>query len=87
MFPHVKFCIVVPDTDGFLVWNLLHVTLVAPGILMWFIDFLENMRTPDVCECTVSVVLTTGGIHEKNYLYIFVLTVTHFLLFRVTRKV
>jgi hypothetical protein len=32
MFPHVKFCVVPPDTHGFSVWNLLHVTLLAPEI-------------------------------------------------------
>ena len=48
MFPHVKFCIVPPDTHGFSVWNLLHVTLLAPEILRWFIDFLEYVHTPDV---------------------------------------
>jgi hypothetical protein len=87
MFPHVKFCIVPPDTHGFSVWNLLHVTIVAPGILRWFKDFLEYMLTPDVYECTLAVVLTTGGIREKNCLWIFILTVTHVFFFRVMRRV
>jgi hypothetical protein len=87
MFLHVKFCIVPPDTQGFSVWNLLHVTLLAPEILRWFIDFLDIMHTPDVYEWTLAVVLTTGGIHEKIFLCIFILTVTHLLLFRVMRRV
>jgi len=86
-FPHVKFCIVPLDTHGFSAWNLLQVTLLAPEILRWFIDFLEYMQTPDVHDCTLTVILTTGGIHEKNFLCIFILTITHLLLFRVTRRV
>jgi hypothetical protein len=87
MFPHVKFCIVPPDTRGFSVRNLLHVTFLALEILRWFVDFLEYMQTPDVYERTLTLVLTTGGIHEKYFLCIFILTVTHLLLFRVTRRV
>lgn len=87
MFHHVKFCIVPPDTHGFSVWNSLNVTLLAPEILRWFVNFLEYMHTPDVYECTLTVVLATGGIHEKNFLCIYILTVTHLLLFRVMRGV
>jgi hypothetical protein len=71
MFLHVKFCIVLPDTHWFSVWNLVYVTIVAPGILKWMIDFLEYMLTSDVYECTLAVVLTTGGIHEKNCVFSF----------------
>jgi hypothetical protein len=88
MFLLVKLCIVPPDTHWFSVWNLFHVTIVAPEILRWFIDFFEYMLTSEVYECTLSVVLTTGGIHEKKmFLHIFILTVTHLLLFRVMRRV
>lgn len=30
-----KFCDVAPSIDGFVLWNVLHVTLMAPGILRW----------------------------------------------------
>jgi hypothetical protein len=48
------------------------------------------MLTPEVYECTLAVVLTTGGIHGKKkklFLHIFILTVTLLLLFRVMRRV
>jgi hypothetical protein len=34
-----KFCTVAPNICGFLVWNLSYVTLQAPRILRWFLDF------------------------------------------------
>jgi hypothetical protein len=34
-----KFCTVVPNTCGSSAWNLLHVTLLAPRILRWFLVF------------------------------------------------
>jgi hypothetical protein len=71
MFPHVQFCIVPSATHGFSVWNLLHVTLLAPEILRWFIDFLKYMHTPDIYECTLTVVLTTGGIRGGDVYFHF----------------
>jgi hypothetical protein len=34
-----KFCRVAPKICGSSVWNLLHVTLLAPTILMWLLYF------------------------------------------------
>ena len=34
-----KLCTVAPDTCGSPVWNSLHVTHLAPIILMWLLDF------------------------------------------------
>jgi hypothetical protein len=34
-----KFYAVVPDVCGPLVWDLLHVTVLAPVILTWLLDF------------------------------------------------
>jgi hypothetical protein len=31
--------------SGFLLWNLLHVTLLPPWILRWLLDFLKNLCT------------------------------------------
>lgn len=34
-----KFCVVVPNICGLLAWNLLHIILLVPIILRWFLDF------------------------------------------------
>jgi hypothetical protein len=39
-----KFCMVAPNICGPWVWNLLHITLLAPRILRWLIDFWK------ICE-------------------------------------
>ena len=39
-----KFCMVEPNICGALVWNLFHVTVLAPRILRWLIDFWK------ICE-------------------------------------
>jgi hypothetical protein len=34
-----KFCTVVPNICGSWVWNLIHVILMVPRVLRWFLDF------------------------------------------------
>ena len=41
-----KVCTVAPNICGFLVWNLLHITLMAPRILSWLLYFFKNMCPP-----------------------------------------
>jgi hypothetical protein len=41
-----KFCRVWPNICGSSVWNMLHITLLAPIILRWLLDVLENLFTP-----------------------------------------
>ena len=38
------FCTVTPNIFGPSVWNLLHVTLLATGILKWLVDFWEVLH-------------------------------------------
>jgi hypothetical protein len=40
------FCTVAPNTRISSVWNLFRVTLLAPRILGWLLDFFENLNTP-----------------------------------------
>jgi hypothetical protein len=37
----LKFSTVGPDTCGSALWNLLHVTLLAPGIFRWILGFCK----------------------------------------------
>jgi hypothetical protein len=37
-----NFCTVAPNTCGFSVWTLLHVALLAPRILIWFLGFQKS---------------------------------------------
>ena len=39
--PGAWFCTVVPNICGRLLWNLLHVILLAPRIVRWLLDFLK----------------------------------------------
>lgn len=41
--PDAWFCTTAPDICGRLSWSLLHVTLLAPGILRRLLDFLKNL--------------------------------------------
>jgi len=34
-----KCCMVTPNVDGTLAWNILHVTILEPRILRWLPDF------------------------------------------------
>jgi hypothetical protein len=36
-----EFLTVVPNIGGLSVWNLLHVTVLAPRILRWLLDFWQ----------------------------------------------
>ena len=38
-----KFCAVAPNIFGSSVWNLLHVTILAPRILRWLLNFKKNI--------------------------------------------
>ena len=40
------FFTVAPNTCGFLVWSLLHVTLLPPWIFRWLLDFWKCLCTP-----------------------------------------
>jgi hypothetical protein len=37
---------VAPNICGYSVWKLFHVTLLAPRILMWHLDFLKKIAPP-----------------------------------------
>jgi len=41
-----KFCTLAPDICGSLVWNLLHVTNLAPRIFRWLLDFWNMCPLP-----------------------------------------
>jgi hypothetical protein len=41
-----KFCAVAPPTSGCSVWNVLHITLLAPKILRWLLDFFWKNCCP-----------------------------------------
>jgi hypothetical protein len=42
-----KFCMLVPNICGCSVWTSLHVTLLAPRILRWLLDFPEHLCVPE----------------------------------------
>lgn len=37
-----KFCTLAPNVCGSSIWNCLYVSLLAPGILRWFLDFWQR---------------------------------------------
>jgi len=41
-----KFCTVASNICGFSVWSLFHVTLLAPKILSWILDFWKIYEYP-----------------------------------------
>ena len=45
-----KCCTVALNICGFSVWNLLHVTPLAPRIFWWLLDFMENFCIPVLCH-------------------------------------
>jgi len=51
-------CLVAPIICGSSVWNLLHVTLLAPRILTWPLDFWKNFFIP-VHEHSQTVIFTS----------------------------
>ena len=46
--PPEKFGTVAPNICGPAVCNLLHVTLLAPRILRWLLDFWKNLWIPEL---------------------------------------
>lgn len=43
----LNFCTMLPNICGSLLWILLHVTLLAPNVLWWLLDFWKNLCTSD----------------------------------------
>ena len=42
-----KFCMLVPNIRGCSEWTSLHVTLLAPRILRWFLEIAEDLCIPE----------------------------------------
>jgi hypothetical protein len=40
-----KFCVVVPNTFGFTVWNMIHITYLVPRILRWRLHFIKFVHS------------------------------------------
>ena len=54
-----KFCIMARNIHGSSIWNLLCVTLLAPTILQWFLDFWK------ICApCSIHPMHVTSGVSE-----------------------
>jgi len=54
-----KFCVVASNICGFSVWTLLHVTVLAPRILRWLLDFCKccaalSSKTNNFCHFTLA---------------------------------
>jgi hypothetical protein len=55
-----EFYTVVPDICGPSVWNLLHITLLMPRILRWFLDFWK------ICGALQKTVILTVTADETS---------------------
>jgi hypothetical protein len=51
---------------GSSVWNFLHVTLPVLRILMWLLDFLENLKMFCVCVCVCVCACVTHVLNEMS---------------------
>ena len=41
------FCMLAPNICGSSIWNLFHVSVLAPKTFRWFLDFWKTYRTLD----------------------------------------
>jgi hypothetical protein len=52
-----EFCTVAPNVRGSSVWNSLHVTLRAPGILRFLVDFMRTSAPLDYATVLLDAVI------------------------------
>ena len=55
-----KFITVAPNACGYSVWNLLHVTLLAPRIFRWLLDFGEFVHPWAQVQSKTKFICTTN---------------------------